>query len=150
MKILQSKHNREWELPLKLKVSFKPVFNYLEIVSKDHHHYLNPSAIKMLEDYKAFPELRDGFEDLSLLTKYDSQIDRLLDFLFPDLLQTNEIKAASIPFEFIAFKLSKRFENIITDAGEDYEFNVRNYDDDKVFILANNSEISREYSRSKN
>lgn len=136
MKILQSKHNREWELPLKLKVSFKPVFNYLEIVSKDHHHYLNPSAIKMLEDYKAFPELKDGFEDLSLLTKYDSQIDRLLDFLFPDLLQTNEIKAASIPFEFIAFKLSKRFENIITDAGEDYEFNVRNYDDDKVFILA--------------
>jgi hypothetical protein len=136
MKILQSKHTREWELPLKLKVSFKPIFNYLEIVSKDENHYLNLSAKKMLEDYEAYPELREGFEDLSLLNKYNGQIDKLLDFLFPDLLQTNEIKAASIPFEFIAFKLSKRFENIVADAGEDYEFNVRNYEDDKVFILA--------------
>ena len=136
MKILKSTYHRDFELPLKLKVSFKPIFNYLELVSKDENHYLNASAIKIMEEYKAYPELEEGFEDLSLLDKYNNEIDRLLDLLFPDILQTNEIKAISIPFDFTAFKLSKRFENIINDAGEDYEFQLRNYEESRVFILA--------------
>ncbi|MDV7187349.1 GAF domain-containing protein [Lutibacter sp. TH_r2] len=136
MKILKSTYQKNCELPLKLKVSFKPIFNYLELISNEENHYLNASAIKLLEEYKAYPELKDGFEDMSLLTKYNSQIDRLLDLLFPDILQTNEIKAISIPFDFTAFKLSKRFENIINDAGEDYEYQLRNYEDSKVFILS--------------
>ena len=49
----------------------------------------------------------------SNLSTYNKEISRLLDILFPELLQTNEIKAASIPFEFTTFKLSKRFEKNI-------------------------------------
>ena len=60
------------------------------------------------------------------LEKYNVQIDRLLDILFPELLQANEIKAASIPFEFTTFKLSKRFEQILDAAGEDYKLELRN------------------------
>lgn len=136
MKVLKSAYNRDWQLPLKMKVSFKAVFNYLELVSKDDKHYLQASAKNLLKEMEAYPELREGFEDLSLLEKYSSQIDRLLDVLFPEILQTNEIKAVTIPFDFTAFKLSKRFENIISDAGEGYEFKVKNYDESKVFIMS--------------
>ncbi|WP_298370133.1 GAF domain-containing protein [uncultured Lutibacter sp.] len=136
MKIVTTSHKKNWELPLKLKVSFKAIFNYLELVSKEDQHFLNASAKNLLEEMKAFPELKEGFEDLTLLEKYNSQIDRLLDILFPDILQTNEIKAATIPFDFTSFKLSRRFENIIAEAGEDYDFQVRNYDESKVFIMS--------------
>ncbi|SDX29718.1 hypothetical protein SAMN05444411_104142 [Lutibacter oricola] len=136
MKILKSAYKRDWKLPLKMKVSFKAVFNYLKLVSKDEKHYLNASAKNLLNEMKAYPELKDGFEDLSLLEKYNSQIDRLLDVLFPDLLQTNEIKGITIPFDFTTFKLSKRFENIISEAGDNYEFKVKNYDESKVYIMS--------------
>ncbi|WP_111708638.1 GAF domain-containing protein [Lutibacter citreus] len=136
MKVLKSAYNRDWELPLKMKVSFKAVFNYLEIISKDKKHYLQASAKNLLEEMEAYPILKEGFEDISILEKYNSQIDRLLDVLFPDILQTNEIKAVTIPFDFTSFKLSKRFENIINEAGENYKFKVKNYDESQVFIMS--------------
>jgi len=136
MRIIPSNHKNNTELPLKLKISFEAVFEYLETISKDKNHLLNSIAIKLLDEYKEYPELREGFEDVNYLEKYNSQIDRLLDILFPELLQTNEIKAASIPFEFTTFKLSKRFEQIIDDAGEDYTFELRNYESENLYIMA--------------
>lgn len=136
MKILESNYNRNWELPLKLKLSFKPIFEFLELVAKDKNHYLNATAISLIEDYKKYPELKDGFEDFEYLKKYNKEIDKLLDILFPDLLQFNEIKAASIPFEFTTFKLSKRFDQILNEAGEEYEFKMRNFDESKIYILS--------------
>jgi len=135
MRIIPSTYKKSTDLPLKIKISFEAVFEYLEKISEDKNHYLYATAVQLLEEYKAFPELRDGFEDLSLLDKYNKEIDKLLDILFPDLLQSNEIKAASIPFEFTSFKLSKRFEKIIDDAGEDYKLTLRNFDEEKIYIL---------------
>jgi len=136
MKIFKSSYQKNWELPLKIKVSFKPIFNYLEDVSKNENHFLNASAKSLLIEMQDYPELKNGFEDLTLLDKYNKEIDRLLDLLFPEILQENEIKAATIPFDFTAFKLSKRFENILNDAGDAYDFQVRNYDESKVFIMS--------------
>ena len=135
MRIIKSNYNKSTDLPLKLKISFKAVFDYLKIISVDENHYLKNTAIQLLEDYKAYPELEDGFEDLSYLEKYNKEIDKLLDILFPELLQSNEIKAASIPFEFTMFKLSKRFEKILNNAGDNYELKLRNYDESNLYIL---------------
>lgn len=135
MKIIPSNYNTNSDLPLKLKISFEAIFKYLENVAQNKNHYLHHTADKLLEEYKAYPVLRDGFEDFSYLEKYNSQIDKLLDILFPDMLQTNEIKAASIPFEFTSFKLSKRFEKIIENAGEDYKLKLRNFDEKNIYIL---------------
>jgi hypothetical protein len=135
MKIIPSNYNTSTDLPLKLKISFEAVFEYLETVAKDKDSYLQPSAIQLLDEYKEYTVLRDGFEDFSYLDKYDKEIDKLLDILFPNLLQINEIKAASIPFEFTIFKLSKRFQQIIDDAGSDYEPKLRNFDESNIYIL---------------
>jgi hypothetical protein len=136
MRIIPSKYSNRGDLPLKLKISFEAVFEYLEKIAEDKDHFLNATSIHLLKEYKEYPELREGFEDLSYLNKYNQQIDTLLDILFPDLLQSNEIKAASIPFEFTTFKLSKRFEKILDNAGENYELKLRNYDESKLYILA--------------
>jgi hypothetical protein len=136
MRIIPSPYSNKSELPLKLKISFEAVFDYLEKTAKDSLNYLQPTAIKLLEEYKQYPELRNGFEDFTHLDKYNKEIDKLLDILFPELLQGNEIKAATIPFEFTSFKLSKRFQQIIDEAGEDYEFTLRNFDESNIYILS--------------
>lgn len=135
MKIIPSNYQKTTDLPLKLSISFESVFEHLEKIAIDEDNYLQASAIKLLEEYKDLNILRDGFEDFSYLDKYRKEIDKLLDILFPDLLKDNEIKAASIPFEFTTFKLSNRFQQILDDAGEDYEFKLRNFDEANIYIL---------------
>ncbi len=145
MKILPYNIN-ESELPIKLKVSFVAVFEYLDKLAQDKDSYLHNIAINLLEELKDFPELRDGFEDLSYLEKYNKEIDKLLSFLFPELLQKNEIKAATIPFQFTTFKLSKRFEQIVEDAGEDFVFKLRNFDELNIYILSCSFILSSYYN----
>ena len=89
----------------------------------------------LLEEYKGYPILRDGFEDFSNLDTYQKEISKLLDVLFPELLLSNEIKAATIPFEFTTFKLSNRFKQILEHAGKDYELTLRNFDDADLYIM---------------
>ena len=126
MKIIPSNYNKTGDLPLKLQISFEAIFEYLEQIIENKNHLLYDTASKILEEYKAYPELRTGFENPKNLEKYKYQIDSLLDLLFPEMLQTNEIKAASIPFEFTTFKLSKRFEKLLDDAGENYKLKLLN------------------------
>ena len=90
----------------------------------------------MVQLFEMHPELNEGFSDYSLLDKYKEQIDLLLNPLFPEPLLLNEIKAASIPFSFTSFKFTDRFENILNNAGDDYELNVRNFGDNGMYIMA--------------
>ncbi len=136
MRIIPSNYIKTTDLPLKLHISFEAVFEYLESIIQQKNHYLCHAAVKLLEEYKAYPELRLGFEDPKKLEKYNPQIDKLLDILFPEMLQTNEIKAASIPFEFTTFKLSTRFEKLLDDAGDEYKLKLRNFDENNTYILS--------------
>jgi len=136
MRVIPSDYKKSTDLPLKLKISFEPVFQHLEKIGEDDGNYLQPSASKLLDEYQDLTILRDGFEDFNNLNKYHKEINKVLDVLFPDLLQSNEIKAASIPFEFTTFKLSKRFQQILDNAGENYKFKLRNFDESNIYILA--------------
>lgn len=124
MKIIPSNYAKNKESPLKIKISFEAIFEYLEKVAQNKSHYLYSTALQLLEEYKEFSILREGFEDFNYLHTYNKEIDKLLDILFPELLQSNEIKSSTVPFEFTSFKLSKRFEQILEDAGEDYKFHL--------------------------
>jgi hypothetical protein len=125
------------ELPLQLYISFGKVFDsfkkYASDEFQDHPYY--KSAVDMVAEFSKYPELIEGFSDFSLLEKYQEVIEQMLDPLFPEELTNNEIKAASIPFSFTSFKFTNRFENIIKNAGEDFELNVRNFEDDLMYIM---------------
>ncbi|MDJ0645116.1 MAG: GAF domain-containing protein [Flavobacteriaceae bacterium] len=126
----------ELELPLQLKVSFEQVFNFYKKYAEDKEHPYYKSAKKIIEYLGNFPDLIDGFTDLSKLETYRDQIDLMLEGLFPEILTLNEIKAASVPFSFISFKFTERFQNILKNAGDDYEFKIRNLDENEMYLHA--------------
>lgn len=133
MYILNNKIQNK-ELPIKIHLSFNSIFEYLEKQAQNKDDIFHESAIKLLHELDEYAILREGFTDFSLLRKYKKQIQRLLSILFPDLLQSNEIKAASIPFDMTSFMFSKRFRKIIQNAGEDYVFKTRNFDSENIYI----------------
>ncbi len=124
------------ELPMQLYASFDKVFSYFEKYAQIKDHPYHESAKLMLKEFAKYPELKDGFDDFSLFKKYKKQIDLLLDPLFPEPLLLNEIKAASIPFSFTSFKFTSRFENILNNAGDDYNFKIRNLEDNEMYLHA--------------
>ena len=89
----------------------------------------------LIEKTKNFQELKEGFQDVSLLEKNEELIRLLLADLFPTGLTHNEIKAASIPFSNITFNYTERFKNILKDAGKNFEIEIRNIDDDEMYIF---------------
>ncbi len=136
MHIIPSNQDSETLLPLKLVISFESIFEYLEAISKKEEHVLHPTAVKLLDETKDFKVLREGFEDKNYLFTYEKEIDRLLDIMFPELLQTNEIKAATIPFDFTMFKFSSRFKSILEKSGDSYEIEMRDYDESMLYIMS--------------
>tara|TARA_R110002072_G_scaffold1380_5_gene11621 strand:- start:10265 stop:12649 length:2385 start_codon:yes stop_codon:yes gene_type:complete len=138
MKIIKSSLDENMELPVQLHVSFGKIFSTFERYASDEfsNHPYHKSAIDLVKEFKNYPDLINGFSDFSLLEKYENQIDLLLEPLFPQPLLLNEIKSVSIPFSFTSFKFTDRFSNIIDNAGENYELNIRNYEEDSMYIMA--------------
>ena len=138
MKIIKSSLDENMELPVQLHVSFGKIFSTFERYASDEfsNHPYHKSAIDLVKEFKNYPDLINGFSDFSLLEKYENQIDLLLEPLFPQPLLLNEIKSVSIPFSFTSFKFTDRFSNIIDNAGENYELNIRNYEEDSMYILS--------------
>ncbi|MDX1699514.1 MAG: hypothetical protein R3250_02795, partial [Melioribacteraceae bacterium] len=126
------------ELPMQCLISFEKVHSfykkYADKAYEDNHYH--DYSKKMVDIVNQNPVLIDGFSDFSVLNKYEKEIDLILDPLFPESLLLNEIKSASIPFSFTSFKFTKRFENILNDAGEDFILKARNFDDDIFYIAA--------------
>ncbi|QTD36748.1 GAF domain-containing protein [Polaribacter batillariae] len=138
MKIIGPKFVSDVELPLQLNISFKKVFVMIEkyALTENKNHPFHTSAKEIVQVLKQYPALINGFSDCTLLEKHQEPINLLLDSLFPEALLNNEIKAASVPFSFTSFKFTTRFKNIIKNAGEDYEFTVRNFENESMYIMA--------------
>jgi len=138
MKILQPNSVKNIELPLQLEISFRQVFalyeKYASLEFKDHPFHTSSKA--MINEIEKYPILINGFSNLDLLNKYEKQINLMLEPLFPEWLLENEIKAVTIPFAFASFKFTNRLNNILENAGDNYEFNIRNFENDSAYIMA--------------
>ncbi|WP_028890281.1 hypothetical protein [Tenacibaculum ovolyticum] len=138
MEVRKLEEFKNIELPLQLNISFARIYTMLKEYASDNFkdHPFNISANLLVKEVEEHPELINGFSDVSLLKKHEAIIDILLEALFPEILTLNEIKAATVPFSFTSFKFTKRFENILKNAGDGYELKVRNFEDDKMYIMA--------------
>ncbi|KMQ67648.1 hypothetical protein ACM39_12360 [Chryseobacterium sp. FH2] len=124
------------DAPFQVYISFKKYLDVLEHIRyNDRLEYRVNYAESLIEKTKNFQELRDGFQDLSLLEKNEDLIKLLLADLFPTGLTNNEIKAASIPLSNITFNYTERFKNILKDAGKDFEIELRNINDDEFYVF---------------
>ncbi|SIT14170.1 hypothetical protein SAMN05421786_106199 [Chryseobacterium ureilyticum] len=124
------------DAPFKIFISFKKYLDVLEHIRyNDRLEYRVNYVESLIEKTKNFQELKEGFQDVSLLEKNEELIRLLLADLFPTGLTHNEIKAASIPFSNITFNYTERFKNILKDAGKNFEIEIRNIDDDEMYIF---------------
>ncbi|SEM64353.1 hypothetical protein SAMN05421856_10530 [Chryseobacterium taichungense] len=124
------------DAPFQVYISFKKYLDVLEHIRyNDRLDYRVNYAKSLIDKTKNFRELRDGFQDISLLEKHDELIKLLLSDLFPTGLTYNEIKAASSPLSNITFNYTERFKNILKDAGKDFEIELRNIDDDEFYVF---------------
>ncbi len=123
-------------MPIQRLISFNKLLDYYDDLAKSDDAFLAAKAKRVLAAQAPYPELRDGFTDLTLLQKHKAVIDIILEDAFSDLLGSNEIKVASLPYDNTIFSASKRFQKILTEAGPDFEPKIRNQEEEVNYIMA--------------
>lgn len=124
------------EFPLQVKVSFSKLFDKYRKLLDSPQKLIRERAEGILEIAEKYPALEDGITTKAEFETYDQQIDIVLDELFSSLLQENEIKIATIPFQEFVFKSSQRYKNILAEAGEEYIPQLANFDHDYTYIMS--------------
>ena len=124
------------ESPFRILFSLEKQIEAFEKIAKDEKHPYYKSSKEVLEAVRKVPALKDGIEDMEELHQYEKEINLLLDPLFPENLQLNEIKSIAIPFKYTAFHLTKRFENILENAEDGYQIDISGFNEDKIYIYS--------------
>ncbi|WP_306012437.1 MULTISPECIES: GAF domain-containing protein [unclassified Allomuricauda] len=129
------KHDYHSESPLVQLVSFNKLLEHYDEQLKSSNKHLAERAKYVLDAQAPYPELREGFTDLSLLETHKDVISIILEDSFAPILTKNEIKTASTPFENLVFNSSERFRQILKDAGEAYEPEITNIPREFDYIM---------------
>ncbi len=127
--------NDDIESPLLLKISFNKFIERYENQLQSDDDFIVAKAKRVIDTQAKIPILREGFEDTSLLKKYEKEIKIILHESFSEVLTTNEIKTASVPFHNFVFNESERFKKIIEDAGDNFELKIKNMPEDHLYII---------------
>ncbi|WP_347374567.1 GAF domain-containing protein [Aequorivita sp. Q41] len=134
------------DFPLEIKIGFKKVFDaYREKAGKSEGGNKQVSEILALEE--KYPILTSGISDYAQLKEYESEIDTILDPIFPAILENNEIKFATIPFQELAFKCSTRYKNIMKAVGPDFSLDIINFNADQFYIMGCSIILSQYYGK---
>jgi len=128
--------NDNIESPMLLNVSFNKLLEHYERLAESKDEFLSAKAKRVLKTAAPYPELRDGFSNMQILTDREEEISVILQDSFAPVLTRNEIKTASVPFHNLIFNSSERFKSIIKTAGDDFELNIKNMPDDHRYIIA--------------
>lgn len=123
------------EFPAISKISFFKVFESLETMAEDEDKYVSGYARNLLNELSDYGILKEGIEDVEQIDQYTPQVKKISRVLFPDLLQSNEIKALTPPFEFTPFFTSKRLTNLLNNAGDDFKLELNGVDKDLFYVV---------------
>ena len=115
--------------PFRTIISFHKLIESFEEIALSDVDYRSNYAKAILKEIESLPELRTGIEDFNSIQKNEAIIKNLLADLFPTALTHNEIKAVTIPFQNISFNFTQRFRKILSNAGEDFDMEIRDFDE---------------------
>ena len=130
------KKDLEKDFPIKPLISFDKYLRQYDAWAEGDDPLLAAKAKSILEAQAPFPELREGFTDLSLLETHKEVIKVILQDAFSEVLGGNEIKAASLPYYDLTFNRSRRFQKILEEAGENYTLDIRDREEGIDYIMA--------------
>lgn len=122
--------------PFQVQISFHKLIESLEEIALSDVDYRSNYAKGLLQEVNKIPELRDGITDITTIKEHKQLIRYLLSDLFPTALTKNEIKAVAIPFHNIVFNFSERFQNILNNAGPDFDMTIRDFDDHEFYVMS--------------
>lgn len=123
-------------MPFDINLSLERVFQFWEQKALHGTPTEQVHARSVLDSVAHAPFLRQPINDIGLIEKYNKEIESLLSVMFPDILTTNEIKAASLPFFPVLFNMTKRLKTIIQKTGPDFKMVIKGFDDEELYILA--------------
>lgn len=127
--------NHDFQSPFITLISFHKVIESLEAIALSDVDYRSNYAKGLLQQVKAIPELMTGIDDLDIIHKNETVIRHLLADLFPTALTRNEIKAATLPFEDFTFNYTERFRSILSNAGMQFDMNIRDFDQHQFYVM---------------
>ncbi|MCK8524306.1 GAF domain-containing protein [Aquimarina sp. D1M17] len=125
----------EQDFPLEIAISFSKFFEQYRTFLDSDNQLLKERARSVLKIAEEYPELEEGVKDEERVIELLPQIDLILEDSFSQILQLNEIKIATIPFHNTVLKSTKRYQNIIETAGEDFEPQIKNLAEDQYYIM---------------
>lgn len=121
--------------PLQIQISFEKLFESYKKQTLDNSSVSNDHAAKVLAIAKKFPELSKGLTTEASVDKYREQIDVIMTDLFSSILQKNEIKIATIPYNDLIIKSTERYKNIVKVAGEGFTPEISQFSDDEYYVM---------------
>ena len=125
------------ESPYYSIISFHKVIEALQdIAQNETAKYRVEYANSLLTEVAKVPELANGITSKQEVFDNIELIHHLLADLFPTALTNNEIKAVSLPFQNFNFNFTKRFQQILAEAGESFEINIRDFLADDFYIMS--------------
>ena len=134
------------EMPFNVRGSFIPVIDYWKEMAKiEDNPAVATAAQSILEEISHAKELFEPFDDITVIEKYGSEIQRLFNPMFPDMLQENEIKGLSLPFKMFFFNPTKRLQGILDRAGDDFDILMRDVNAKNMYIMGCVSIINSVY-----
>jgi len=128
-------NNEVIEFPIVGKLSFFKVIEILKELKKSEDENLKTYAKTLLNEIESVPEFIDGTEDFSLIEKHRELIDKMMRFLFPPALSSNEIKGAAPPFDMNFFYTSERLKNIFDAAGKGTNMDIVDFNVDLMYQM---------------
>ena len=123
------------DFPFKIKIGFKKLINQYEVLATSENEIVAEKAARILEYVKEDNRLIDGYETLEQLADNKVLIGKVTEDLFTSVLENNEIKFATLPFQEIVLKSTQRYKNIISTAGTDFVPTIQNFDEDQYYIM---------------
>lgn len=123
------------DFPLQIEVGFKKLFDQYRNLAKHSNAMISNRAKQMLEFETNYPELSNGLRNPEELNKYHDQIEVITQDLFSPVLQTNEIKFATLPFQEYILRPTERYQNIIKEAPKNFKLQLMDFDDDRFYIF---------------
>ena len=126
----------EKELPLKHLISFDKFLRHYDRLEKDGNEFERRKAQRVLEMARAYPQLREGFTDISLLETHAEIVQIIVADAFSAVLSENEIKAISLPYNNVLINPSLRLKKILEEAGPDYKPVLMSQEEGFDYIMA--------------
>ena len=100
------------QFPFRTVLSFHKLIEFWNSIDDDKECLTSVYARAVRDAFERTPELQGPIEDLSLVQKHGSIVEALMTPVFPPASWETDFSAAIIPFQFVSFYSSPRFERM--------------------------------------